>query len=73
MSELPVLKISEFRQKKIQDNKWAVMVDIEKPVDDFYEKIPELAHEYPFELDVFQKQVIFAKKLFTDRLIQSDY
>lgn len=53
--DIPILKISEY--KKAEDTRWAVMVDIKNPVDDFHEKIPELAHQYPFELDTFQKQV----------------
>lgn len=26
---------------------------------DFYEQVPEMAIEYPFELDTFQKQAIY--------------
>lgn len=55
--DIPVLKISEY--KKVEDTKWAVMVDIKKPVNEFHERIPELAHQYPFELDTFQKQVSY--------------
>lgn len=37
---------------------WAEMIDITKPMLDFAEKVPIMAHTYPFELDTFQKQAI---------------
>ncbi|KAH9503390.1 Helicase SKI2W [Bulinus truncatus] len=37
---------------------WAVQVDVTAPVDDFHKKIPDMAYEWPFELDIFQKQAI---------------
>ncbi|XP_071154128.1 superkiller complex protein 2-like [Mytilus edulis] len=37
---------------------WAINVDIDHPVDDFYKRIPDMAYKWPFELDVFQKQAI---------------
>ena len=38
---------------------WAVNVNvINEPVDDFHQRIPEMAYKWPFELDVFQKQAI---------------
>lgn len=37
---------------------WAEILDVSKPVVDFYTKIPDMAHKYPFELDIFQKQAI---------------
>ncbi|KAK3088659.1 hypothetical protein FSP39_022012 [Pinctada imbricata] len=37
---------------------WAVDVDINHPVHDFYKRIPDMAYKWPFELDVFQKQSI---------------
>ncbi|XP_052223384.1 helicase SKI2W-like isoform X15 [Dreissena polymorpha] len=37
---------------------WAVMVDVDAPVDDFYKRVPDMAHKWPFEPDVFQKQAI---------------
>lgn len=29
-----------------------------EPVNDFHERIPEMAYKWPFDLDVFQKQAI---------------
>ncbi|XP_071485976.1 superkiller complex protein 2-like [Diadema antillarum] len=50
------------KQEAIEDPKkkkaWAIKVDVSSPVEDFYKKIPVMAHKYPFELDIFQKQAI---------------
>lgn len=55
----PVLDISKTARKhKIQSMDYAEWVDIKQPVVDFETQIPELAHEYPFDLDTFQKQAI---------------
>ncbi|XP_058062804.1 superkiller complex protein 2 [Anopheles bellator] len=53
-----VLNISSNTTSSIQSVEWAEMLDISKPVDDFYAKIPVMAHRFPFELDIFQKQAI---------------
>ncbi|KAM3911682.1 superkiller complex protein 2 [Leptodactylus fuscus] len=37
---------------------WAVPLDSNSPVDDFYKRIPELAFKHPFELDTFQKKAV---------------
>ncbi|XP_053671367.1 SKI2 subunit of superkiller complex protein [Anopheles nili] len=59
--ELPsgqVLNISTVSNTAVHSAEWAEMLDISKPVDDFYVKIPVMAHRFPFELDIFQKQAI---------------
>ena len=38
---------------------WAHMVNVNDPFPDFHELVPELAQEYPFELDVFQKRAVY--------------
>lgn len=50
---------------KIQDVKahqtiaeWAEIIDISEPVKNFYERVQDMAHQFPFELDTFQKQAI---------------
>ncbi|XP_035903826.1 helicase SKI2W [Anopheles stephensi] len=53
-----VLQISSVSNNATQSAEWAEMIDISKPVDDFYVKIPAMAHRFPFELDIFQKQAI---------------
>eukprot|EP00117_Sycon_ciliatum_P038949 scpid27437/ scgid1370/ Helicase SKI2W; Helicase-like protein len=37
---------------------WAVVVDQADTVPDFHLIVPKMAHEYPFQLDTFQKQAI---------------
>lgn len=54
----PILNISNTENIKIRSLEWAEMIDITHPVTDFYQKIPNPAMTYPFELDVFQKQAI---------------
>lgn len=49
----------EQPKKNVQEEKkWAVPVNITSPCNDFYERIPNPAFKWPFELDVFQKQAI---------------
>ncbi|KAL5614208.1 hypothetical protein BROUX41_000047 [Berkeleyomyces rouxiae] len=38
---------------------WAHMVDINKGMPNFHELVPDMAREWPFELDVFQKEAIY--------------
>lgn len=38
---------------------WAHMVDINKPMTNFRDLVPEMAREYPFELDTFQKEAVY--------------
>ncbi|PHH51697.1 Antiviral helicase SKI2 [Ceratocystis fimbriata CBS 114723] len=41
------------------NHQWAHMVDINKGIPDFHELVPDMAREWPFELDVFQKEAIY--------------
>lgn len=52
-----VLAISET-DVLVKNMEWAEMVDVTQPVVDFELLIPTPAHQYPFELDIFQKQAI---------------
>lgn len=52
----PILNISTTTKTFSSD--WAEMVDISQPILNFKEQIPCPAMEFPFELDVFQKQAI---------------
>ncbi|KII94033.1 hypothetical protein PLICRDRAFT_171718 [Plicaturopsis crispa FD-325 SS-3] len=47
------------RRANIQKRDWAHVVDINKPMTNFYELVPEMAHKYPFELDTFQKEAVY--------------
>ncbi|KXJ89372.1 NUC185 domain-domain-containing protein [Microdochium bolleyi] len=38
---------------------WAHMVDINKDITNFRELVPDMAREWPFELDTFQKEAIY--------------
>ncbi|XP_054711128.1 SKI2 subunit of superkiller complex protein-like [Uloborus diversus] len=58
IASLPVLNISEAVIKKSVQYEWAVVENVNIPVDDFYEKIPKMAFTWPFELDVFQKRAV---------------
>ncbi|KAF2871895.1 NUC185 domain-containing protein [Massariosphaeria phaeospora] len=38
---------------------WAHMVDINREIRNFRELVPDMAREYPFELDTFQKEAVY--------------
>ncbi|KAK2853212.1 hypothetical protein FQN49_005295 [Arthroderma sp. PD_2] len=38
---------------------WAHVVDVNKEITNFYELVPDMAREYPFELDTFQKEAVY--------------
>jgi antiviral helicase SKI2 len=38
---------------------WAHMVDINRDITNFKDLVPEMAREYPFELDTFQKEAVY--------------
>ncbi|KAH6688959.1 antiviral helicase SKI2 [Plectosphaerella plurivora] len=38
---------------------WAHMVDIDRDITNFRELVPDMAREWPFELDTFQKEAIY--------------
>lgn len=38
---------------------WAHMVDVNREITNFHELVPEMAREYPFELDTFQKEAVY--------------
>ncbi|CRK90453.1 CLUMA_CG004113, isoform A [Clunio marinus] len=52
-----VLKIKETRTQNTVAE-WAEIIDISQPVKNFYDRVADMAHQYPFELDPFQKQAI---------------
>ncbi|XP_050354074.1 helicase SKI2W [Nymphalis io] len=56
---IPILNITSSAIKLgVTSTEWAEMIDVSLPVPDFKEKIKDMAHSYPFELDIFQKQAI---------------
>lgn len=38
---------------------WAHMVDVNRDINNFRELVPEMARDYPFELDTFQKEAVY--------------
>ncbi|PSS29697.1 hypothetical protein PHLCEN_2v2845 [Hermanssonia centrifuga] len=48
-----------LRRANVQKRDWAHVVDINKPMTNFHELVPEMAHKYPFELDTFQKEAVY--------------
>lgn len=63
LPELPILNITSSNIKLgATSTEWAEMIDVSLPVPEFRQKLKDMAHTYPFELDNFQKQVIFVVK-----------
>ncbi|KAJ3069247.1 hypothetical protein HDU99_002987, partial [Rhizoclosmatium hyalinum] len=56
---VPVVATKAAKPKKEALKEWAYVVDVNQPFPDFYEKVPELAHKFPFELDLFQKRAVY--------------
>lgn len=56
--EEQVLQITKGSTKSETSAEWAEILDVSKPVADFHTRIPDMAHKYPFELDIFQKHAI---------------
>ena len=53
-----VLTVSQ-KLKETKEREFAHMIDVNQPFPEFEQLVPELALEYPFELDVFQKRAIY--------------
>lgn len=56
----PMSDILQIKDTKTQQTvaEWAEIIDISQPVKNFYKRVADMAHQYPFELDTFQKQAI---------------
>lgn len=56
----PLSEILKIRDTKTQQTvaEWAEIIDISQPVKNFHQRVTDMAHQYPFELDTFQKQAI---------------
>lgn len=48
-----------LRRANVQKRDWAHVIDVNTPLSNFHELVPEMAHKYPFELDTFQKQAVY--------------
>nr|XP_023019779.1 helicase SKI2W [Leptinotarsa decemlineata]XP_023019780.1 helicase SKI2W [Leptinotarsa decemlineata] len=57
--EAPVINISTAPPlNSMKGSDWAVLLDASKPITNFRERLPVMAIEFPFELDIFQKLAI---------------
>ncbi|KAI0172904.1 antiviral helicase [Hypoxylon sp. FL1284] len=60
--EFPALEphsnLASSRARKA-GREWAHMVDINRDITNFRELVPDMAREWPFELDTFQKEAIY--------------
>ncbi|KAI0101156.1 antiviral helicase [Daldinia grandis] len=60
--EFPALEphgnLSSAKTRK-SGREWAHMVDINRDIPNFKELVPDMAREWPFELDTFQKEAIY--------------
>ncbi|KAL0270353.1 UNVERIFIED_CONTAM: hypothetical protein PYX00_007793 [Menopon gallinae] len=57
--KIPVIHTSKVEPlKSPTSTEWAEILDITRPLEDFHERIPDMAFKYNFELDTFQKQAI---------------
>eukprot|EP00092_Neocalanus_flemingeri_P012872 GFUD01013868.1.p1 GENE.GFUD01013868.1~~GFUD01013868.1.p1 ORF type:complete len:1217 (-),score=318.10 GFUD01013868.1:148-3798(-) len=55
----PVVPISGgSKHNQPRATQWAEMLDAEAPLSDFHQKVPQMAYQWPFELDTFQKQAV---------------
>ncbi|KAF8079036.1 antiviral helicase [Lyophyllum atratum] len=52
-----------LKRANIQKRDWAHVIDVNTPLSNFHELVPEMAHKYPFELDTFQKQAVYHLEL----------
>jgi len=59
LPDLQVLSISDGSQtNQPRVTKWAEMLDADAPLSDFHQQVPQMAFQWPFELDTFQKQAV---------------
>ncbi|KAG6846093.1 hypothetical protein H0H87_006457 [Tephrocybe sp. NHM501043] len=55
----PSKPLRRLKRANIQKRDWAHVIDVNTPLSNFHELVPEMAHKYPFELDTFQKQAVY--------------
>ena len=59
-SEFSLLSYKKQPLKRgVARQEWAHVVDVNQEISNFHELIPEMAREYPFELDNFQKEAVY--------------
>lgn len=50
---------SNFDESKKAKREWAHVVDLDHELENFNEVVPNMAREWPFELDTFQKEAVY--------------
>ncbi|KAI9264753.1 NUC185 domain-containing protein [Sporodiniella umbellata] len=45
--------------ESLKRREWAHEINVNEPFDNFHELVPEMAMQFPFELDTFQKQAVY--------------
>ena len=53
--EKPIKQVKKSKLTK----EWAHMIDVNLPFPNFHDLVPDMAFNYPFTLDIFQKQAIY--------------
>jgi len=53
-----IVSISEGARAGQRSTDWAEMLDSEGTINDFHQQVPQMAFQWPFELDTFQKQAV---------------
>ena len=48
-----------FSSTRRGGREWAHMVDVNRDITNFHDLVPEMAREWPFELDTFQKEAVY--------------
>ncbi|KAJ3855058.1 antiviral helicase [Lentinula lateritia] len=56
---LPTSSLRPPKRPNVQKRDWAHVIDVRTPFSNFHELVPDMAHKYPFELDVFQKHAVY--------------
>ncbi|KAJ2918359.1 hypothetical protein MD484_g2046, partial [Candolleomyces efflorescens] len=51
--------VRKGRKAAVQKKDWAHVIDVNAPFNNFHELVPDMAHKYPFELDIFQKHAVY--------------
>ncbi|KAI0004078.1 antiviral helicase [Russula compacta] len=60
----PVSSISRTAKRiAVHKRDWAHVVDVNMPMRNFHKLVPNLARNYPFELDTFQKEAVYHLEL----------
>ncbi|CAO3616518.1 unnamed protein product [Mucor hiemalis] len=52
-------KLASSANEALKRREWAHEINVNEPFDNFYDLVPEMALQFPFELDTFQKQAVY--------------